>query len=76
VKAESGDDAKDNFKKQKPHTTIVKVKKRGLLHKIANFGKKDDDRKKGHYKTDHSYRQGDDIDPDSVPAFKSSLRKD
>lgn len=72
VTGENEQDAKANFLKQKPHASIVRMKKRGFLHKIANFGAKKDN-KKGHYRTDHSYLAGYDIDPDSVPVFKPSF---
>lgn len=73
VKGENEEDAKKTFQQQKPHTVVVKMKKRGLFHKIANFGAKKHDAKKGEYRTSHSYAQGHDIDPDTVPVFKPSF---
>jgi hypothetical protein len=73
AKGENEEDAKANFLKQKPHVVVVKMKKRGLLHKIANFGAKKNDTKKDHYRTDHSYSPGREIDPDTIPVFKPSF---
>lgn len=70
-KGETEDEAKAAFKRAKPHTHIVKIKKRGLLHKIANLGR---DKNAGHgggeYRTNHSHAAGHDIDPASVPTFQ------
>lgn len=73
VKGATEVEAKANFVKMKPHTTIQKIKKRGWLHKLSNLGSKEKEHDPGQYKTRHSYRTGDDIDPDTIPTFKTSF---
>lgn len=71
VSADTEEDAKANFRKTHPDTTIVTISKSpGFLHKL--FGTKPKkDKDSSHYKTNHHYGHSD-IDPNTVPIFKPS----